>query len=95
MNRAVAIVAEVDGYLHLSSSEFLFEPFVLVAGARNEMVFVRTSFGIPSTQFTWLCHRWLSSRRIVYCSVAFSFLYKTGVSQPRFATKRPKVGRRE
>lgn len=45
VNFSVAISANRYRLGHLSSSEILFEPLVLVASARNQMMFRRSRFG--------------------------------------------------
>ena len=61
VDRLVAIVTQVDGLVHLRTSEGLLEPLVAMAGARNEVVLIRPSFSEASAQLAWLGHGWFSS----------------------------------
>jgi hypothetical protein len=57
----VAVVAQVDGFVHLVAAKAFLEPLVAVAGAGNQMVFVSSPFSKPPAQFALLSHRWFFS----------------------------------
>lgn len=52
VDRAVALVAQRDGFLHLCPRVSLLEPFVVVAASWDQMVFGRPPFRDPLAQLT-------------------------------------------
>ena len=52
VNCPMAVSAKIDRFVHLLPSELLLEPFVAVAGARNQMVLGRATLGDSTAEIT-------------------------------------------